>query len=596
MIRNKARLVAQGYTQEEEIDYDEVFAPIARIKEIRLFLAYASFKYFMVYQMDVKSTFLYEKIKEEAYVCQPSRFEDLDFPDRVYKVEKALYGLHQAPRAWYETLSTYLLDNGFQRGTINKTLFIKRFTEVKTTSTPMETQNPLLKDEDGEEVDVHVYRSIIGSLMCLTSLRPDIMFVVCACARYQVNLKFYMFMVNIVAATVHGTVFLGDFNVTDRVHMMYILNEKGGPKEDACIMSYQSQGVSVWDGAEFWSTAMAKTINGEAQLHALVDGKEIIITESIVSKDPRLEDEEDEVVHKELGDSLVRAATTTSSLDAEQDSGNISKTQSKTTPNESSSQGTNSSGSPKCQETMRDTTVQTRVLDLEKTKMTQQQEIASLKIRVKKLEKKNRLRTHRLKRLYKVGLTASAAGDIVSTASILVSTASIATTVNAATTTTNGKGKGILIELVKPMKRKDQIRLDEEAALKLQAEFDEEERLTREKAKKEKEANIALIKTWDDIQAKNDIDHQLVERIKESRKELIQEITKKQKVDDDKETVEPKQLMKIIPDKEEVAIDAIPLFVKPPKIVDWKIYKEGRKSYYQIMRADGKSQMYMIFS
>ncbi|GJS38229.1 putative ribonuclease H-like domain-containing protein [Tanacetum coccineum] len=126
MIKNKARLVAQGYTQEEGIDYDEVFAPVARIEAIRLFLAYASFKDFVVYQMDVKSAFLYGKIEEEVYVCQPPGFEDPDFPDRVYKVEKALYGLHQAPRAWYETLSTYLLDNGFQRGKIDKTLFIRR--------------------------------------------------------------------------------------------------------------------------------------------------------------------------------------------------------------------------------------------------------------------------------------------------------------------------------------------------------------------------------------------------------------------------------------------------------------------------------------
>ncbi|GJT00853.1 retrovirus-related pol polyprotein from transposon TNT 1-94 [Tanacetum coccineum] len=126
VIRNKARLVAQGYTQEEGIDYDEVFAPVARIEAIRLFLAYASFKDFMVYQMDVKSDFLYVKIEKEVYVCQLPRCEDLDFPDRVCKVEKALYGLYQAPRAWYETLSIYLLDNGFQKGKIDKTLFIKR--------------------------------------------------------------------------------------------------------------------------------------------------------------------------------------------------------------------------------------------------------------------------------------------------------------------------------------------------------------------------------------------------------------------------------------------------------------------------------------
>nr|GEU70067.1 hypothetical protein [Tanacetum cinerariifolium] len=188
----------------------------------------STFQDFVVYQMNMKSAFLYGKIEEEVYVCQPPGFEDPEFPDKVYKVEKALYGLHQAPRAWYETLSTYLLDNGFQRGKIDKTLFIRRHKneffgrtyfllgiasktdegrhiyqsryvaeilkkfgifKVKTASTPMETQKPLLKDEDGEEVDVHIYRSMIGLLIYLTSLRPDIMFVVCACARYQVNPK-----------------------------------------------------------------------------------------------------------------------------------------------------------------------------------------------------------------------------------------------------------------------------------------------------------------------------------------------------------------------------------------------------------------------
>nr|GEY12874.1 hypothetical protein [Tanacetum cinerariifolium] len=126
VIRNKAKLVAQRHTQEEGIDYDEVFAPIARIKAIRLFLAYASFMGFTVYQMDVKSAFLYGTIDEEVYVMQSPGFQDPEFPAKVYKVEKAMYGLHQAPRAWYGTLSKYLLKNGFQRGTIDQTLFIRK--------------------------------------------------------------------------------------------------------------------------------------------------------------------------------------------------------------------------------------------------------------------------------------------------------------------------------------------------------------------------------------------------------------------------------------------------------------------------------------
>ncbi|GKB62781.1 putative ribonuclease H-like domain-containing protein, partial [Tanacetum coccineum] len=264
MVRNKARLVAQGYTQEEGIDYDEVFAPVARIEAIRLFLAYAAFMGFIVYQMDVKSAFLYGTIEEEVYMCQPPGFEDPQFPDKVYKVEKALYGLHQAPKAWYETLSIYLLANRFRRVTIDKTLFIKKdkgdillvhvyvddiifgstkkslcvefeqmmhkrfqmssmgeltfflglqvkqkddeifisqdkyvadilkkfdFVTVKTASTPIETNKALLKYEKAEDVDVHLYRSMIGSLMYLTASRPDIMFVVCACARFQVTPK-----------------------------------------------------------------------------------------------------------------------------------------------------------------------------------------------------------------------------------------------------------------------------------------------------------------------------------------------------------------------------------------------------------------------
>nr|GFC84851.1 putative ribonuclease H-like domain-containing protein [Tanacetum cinerariifolium]GFC84859.1 putative ribonuclease H-like domain-containing protein [Tanacetum cinerariifolium] len=99
VIRNKGRLVAQGHTQEDGIDYEELFAPVVRIESIQLFLAYASFMGFMVYQMDVKSAFLYGTIKKEVYVCQPPGFEDPDHPDKVYKLVKALYGLHQAPRA-----------------------------------------------------------------------------------------------------------------------------------------------------------------------------------------------------------------------------------------------------------------------------------------------------------------------------------------------------------------------------------------------------------------------------------------------------------------------------------------------------------------
>ncbi|GJZ87217.1 putative ribonuclease H-like domain-containing protein [Tanacetum coccineum] len=172
VIRIKARLVAQGYTQEEGIDYDEVFALVARIEAIRLFLAYASFKYFVVYQMDVKSAFMYGKIEEEVYVYQPLGFEDPEFPDKVYKVEKTLYGLHQAPRAWKMMCTEFekMMHKKFQISSMGDLTFFLGFT-------PMETTKPLLKDIEAEDVDVHLYRSIIGSLMYLTASRPYIMFV-----------------------------------------------------------------------------------------------------------------------------------------------------------------------------------------------------------------------------------------------------------------------------------------------------------------------------------------------------------------------------------------------------------------------------------
>ena len=123
ITRNKARLVAKGYSQREGIDYDETFAPVARLEAIRIFLAYTAHKKFKVFQMDVKSVFLNGELEEEVYVEQPPGFVDSKYPDYVYRLDKALYGLKQAPRAWYETLAQFLLKSVFNRGTIEKTLF-----------------------------------------------------------------------------------------------------------------------------------------------------------------------------------------------------------------------------------------------------------------------------------------------------------------------------------------------------------------------------------------------------------------------------------------------------------------------------------------
>nr|GEZ14981.1 putative ribonuclease H-like domain-containing protein [Tanacetum cinerariifolium] len=222
VVRNKARLVAQGHTQEEGFDYKEVFAPLARIEAIRLFLAYASFMGFMVYQMDVKSAFIYGTIKEEVYVSQHLGFKDLDHPDKVYKVVKALYGLHQAPRVCQDKYVAEIL---------------RKFglTDRKSASTPIDTEKPLLKDPDGEDVDVHTYRSMIGSLMYLTSSRPDIMFAYFTAASSKVS--------------------------------------------------------AVWsDKLVFWTTVDVKKVNGVMRLQALVDKKKVVVLEATIRDTLGLDD------------------------------------------------------------------------------------------------------------------------------------------------------------------------------------------------------------------------------------------------------------------------------------------------------------------
>ncbi|GJR71317.1 putative ribonuclease H-like domain-containing protein [Tanacetum coccineum] len=172
VVKNKARLVAQGFRQEEGIDYDEVFALVARIEAIRLFLAFASYMGFTVYQMDVKNAFLYGTIEEEVYVHQPPCFVDPTHPNKVYKVK-------QQPDGIFISQDKYVVD------------ILKKFDylSIRTATTPIESTKPLVKDEDGKDVDVHIYRSMISFLMYLTALSPGIMFAVCAYARFQVTPK-----------------------------------------------------------------------------------------------------------------------------------------------------------------------------------------------------------------------------------------------------------------------------------------------------------------------------------------------------------------------------------------------------------------------
>ncbi|GJZ20095.1 putative ribonuclease H-like domain-containing protein [Tanacetum coccineum] len=208
MVRNKARLVAQGHRQEEGIDYDEVFAPVARIEAIRIFLAFASYMGFIVYQMDVKSAFLRGTIDKTLFIKKDKH--DIILV-QVY-VDDIIFG--STKKSWCDEFEA-LMKSRFQMSSMGELTFflglqvkqkedgifisqdkyvaeiLKKFdfVSVKTASTPIETQKPLVKDEEASDVDVHLYRSMIGSLMYLTASRPDIMFAVCACSRFQVTPK-----------------------------------------------------------------------------------------------------------------------------------------------------------------------------------------------------------------------------------------------------------------------------------------------------------------------------------------------------------------------------------------------------------------------
>ncbi|GJX06012.1 retrovirus-related pol polyprotein from transposon TNT 1-94 [Tanacetum coccineum] len=292
---------------------------------------------------------------EEVYVCQPPGFEDPQFLNKVYKVEKALYGLHQALRAWYETLSTYFLENRFRRGIIDKTLFIKKdkgdillvqvyvddiifgstkkslctefeglmhkklqmssigeltfFLGLQTQDSNGDPKKALIKDAEAEDVDVHLYRSMIGSLMYLTASRPDIMFAVCACARFQV----------------------------------------GFSKETTGSEGFQE------------ITATVRIVdNGEQEITATVDGKEFTFTEASVRRHLQLADADEMRLSMRVDDRVKKATTTTASLDAIHDSGNILKTQSTAIPNVSFPQGIGAGGSPRCQEATGGSIAQTR--------------------------------------------------------------------------------------------------------------------------------------------------------------------------------------------------------------------------------------------
>ncbi|GJR65414.1 putative ribonuclease H-like domain-containing protein [Tanacetum coccineum] len=611
VIKNKARLVAQGYTQEEGINYDEVFAPVVRIEAIRLFLAYASFKDFMVYQMDVKSAFLYGKIKEEVYVCQPSGFEDPDFPDRIYK-----------------------------RGKIDKTLFIRRDKEVgrmiakKFQISSMgelafflglqvkqkEDQAHLWKlkifdqDGSGEEVDVYLYRSMIGSLMYLTSSRPglwypkDSPFDLVAYtdsdyARASLDRK----------STTGGCQFLGCRLISWQCKKQTMVANSTTKTEyvaaSSCLKngqwgnnSYKPSGIYgkedivtevlleetfIWMMRKVRNCLPMHTIyeetykNGVLQLSTEANSQEKKLAVKVQQCQLILHQ------HHHTQPSLSQPQKKQKSRRPKEKDTHVPQSSVPSDPINVADEAVNKEPSMQLKELIDFCTkLQQRVLDLENTKTAQAQEITSLKKRVKKLEKKGGSRTYKLKRLYKgrkiydidvdedITLKNVHDNDMFDVSDLAVQDE-----------LTDEEKARLFVELLE--KRKKHF-----AALRAQ------EKRNKPPIKAQKKSTMVnmFVDMYTELVReslkKDEVEMGQESSSKKAGDKLEQEKAKEQKIDDDQEEPKMKELMEVIYDEEGIAIDAIPLSTKPPSIVDYKIIKEGKVSIYQIIRADGSSKRY----
>ncbi|GJR90429.1 putative ribonuclease H-like domain-containing protein [Tanacetum coccineum] len=753
MIKNKARLVTQGCTQEEGIDYDEVFAPVARIEAIRLFLAYSSFKDFVVYQMDVKSAFLYAKFEEEAYVCQPPGFEDLDFPDKTLFIKRdkgdillvQVYVNDIIFGSTKKSLCTKfekVMHKKFQMSSMGELTF---FLGLQTASTPMDTQKPLLKYED-----------------------------VCAGARYQVSLKVsHLHVVKRIFRYLKDQPKLGLWYLKDSPFdlVAYTDSDYAGASLDrkstigGCQFLRYALTVNPTICTScidhFWAIVKVKTVNEEQQLQALVDGKKIIITEATLTLigakttawnkfsstmasaiiclatnkkfnfskyifESMVKNLDSAVkflmyprfVQVFLNNQLEGMATynriyiapshtkkifanmrrqgkdfsgrvtplfPTMVVQAQEEIGKGLAMPTDphhipiiTQPSSSQPQRKQKSRRPKEKDTQipqfsvpsDPINVADKVVTKEPTSLGDQEDASKQGRTIHGIDADEDITLDNVydADMFKVNdldCDVVVVESEVTNKAVPVSAATITNVeltlaqtlaeLKSARPKTKGgqgskdKGKDNMIEPEKPLKKKDQIKFNEEEALRLQAKFDEGDRLAREKAQQVKEANIA----WDDIQAKIDADYQLAERLKKhfaakraeekrnrpptraqqrnimctylknmarwkpkdlknksfalitefiiklskkskvmeessskrTRDELQQESTKKQKIDDDQERAELQSLMNVIPNEEEVAVDAIPLATKPPSIMLRSFDREDLETLWKLVKA-----------
>nr|GEY28377.1 hypothetical protein [Tanacetum cinerariifolium] len=608
-------------------------------------IGYASFMGFMMYQMDVKSAFLYGTIEEEVYVCQPTGFEDPDYLDKVYKVVKALYGLHQAPKAWYETLANYLLKNGFQRVKIDQTLskgkktsfmssmgeltfflglqvkqkqdgificqdkyvaeILRKFSLIdeKSVSTPIDTEKPLLKDSDGEDVDVHTYRSMIGSLMYLTSLRPDIMFAVCACARFQaysdsdyagasLDMKF----------TTGGCQFLGCRLISWQCKKQTVVATSSTKAEYVAAASCCAQ--VLWIQNQLLDYGL--NVTAVSSKFLLFDTP--LFEGMIVAQ--QVDDIADESAASVAVDDVPAAGRIIANMDADEDV------------------------------TLKD------VADIAK-------EVA-VDAEIEKSADDDEVELVELQEVVEVVTTAKLMTEVVTAASATITAATtpiLAATIIAtpsAARRRNGvvirdpeetatpsiiihseakskdNGKGILVEEPKPLKKQAQIEQDEAYARELEAELNKTinwDDVIDQVQRKEKEDNVVMRNMagfkmdyfkgmeYDDIRlifekyfnsnvaflekTKEQMEEEDNKALKRANESQAEKASKKQKLDENVTELK-RHLQIVLNDEDDIYTEATPLACKVP-VVDYEIYTENNKPDYKIIRADGSPQLFLSF-
>nr|GEV03067.1 ribonuclease H-like domain-containing protein [Tanacetum cinerariifolium] len=517
VIKNKEILVAQGYTQEEGIDYDEVFAPVTRIEAIRLFLAYALFKDFVVYQMDVKSAFLCGKIKEEVYVFQPPCFEDLNFPNRDYIVEKELYGLHQAPRAWKEMCTEFekMMHKKFQTSSMGKLIFFLGL-QVK-------------QKEDGIFISQDKY---VNEILNNFGASLDRKFTIEGCQFLGFRLISHQYKKQTVVA--NSTTKAEDSDEKKLIQMIKIYTDKN-------IADLLTKAFNVMN------------INEEAQLHAKVDGKKVVISEA-----------SGEIFSLEMKEKKHKLRKTRRQDTKEtQPSVPITNVEDKALNEENVTPQSNDprllrvnilrSGEDrlKLKEFMELYTKRSDRIRLSARvesstdKESLGEEDASKQGRIYDIDDNQDIylvNVHRDEDIFGVNdkddtLMFDTDKDLKCEEVVVkeVDAATIATATsrpkakrivmqepNEAITTTiipqiksQDKDKGIMVKEPLKMKKKDQISFDEQETRRLQAEIDEQGKLAVEEAQKAFEANIVVIAQWHDVQAKIDADYELAQSLEE---------------------------------------------------------------------------------